>query len=138
MTFVTLETRQPGENTTPESRAIVAGLIQEGLMEPHYQDRASFIFGCSLDTFEDFVNLSDILDTISPSWRGLETKAEYFDECLPQLICGFRESDGILVATLEIIKDCQLPEVSERIISEEVLFDLARDLKGRGYRLYGA
>lgn len=127
-----------GNDTTPESRTIVARLIQEGLMNPHYQVRASFIFGCSLDTFEDFLTLSDILDTISPDWRGLKTKYEYFDECRPQLIFGFRDQDGVLVATLEIIKYCGEPEVSERIISEDELFDLARDLKERGYLLYGA
>lgn len=120
------------DETTEASNAIADKLVDLGLMEPHFRERASFIFGCTL-TRKNFQKASKALELLQINWEYLLTNSgDIFSSSQPQLVFGFKEETEQLVMTLEM-----LPLEAYQNISKKQLFDLAKYLDKQGFKLYG-
>jgi hypothetical protein len=120
------------DETTEASNAIADKLVDLGLTGPHFRERASFIFGCTL-TRKNFQKASKALELLQINWEYLLTNSgDIFSSSQPQLVFGFKEETEQLVMTLEM-----LPLEAYQNISKKQLFDLAKYLDKQGFKLYG-
>lgn len=65
-----VQTSDVEDETTEASNAIADKLVNLGLMEPHFRERASFIFGCPI-TQKNFKKASKALELLQINWEYL-------------------------------------------------------------------
>lgn len=125
-----VQTSDVEDETTEASNAIADKLVNLGLMEPHFRERASFIFGCPI-TQKNFKKASKALELLQINWEYLlQNPRGFFTDS--QLVFGFKEGSGQLIMTLEM-----QPLEAYQNITKKQLFDLAKYLDKQGFELYG-
>lgn len=125
-----VQTSDVEDETTEASNAIADKLVNLGLMEPHFRERASFIFGCPI-TQKNFKKASQALELLQINWEYLlQNPRGFFTDS--QLVFGFKEGSGQLIMTLEM-----QPLEAYQNITKKQLFDLAKYLDKQGFELYG-